>query len=43
MAVRRDPSGSVNGMGGRGEWAHEVGEGREDRLSKEDMRSAGVG
>ncbi len=25
------------------EWAHEVGEGREDRLPKEDMRGAGVG
>ncbi len=25
------------------EWAHEVGEGRENRLPKEDMRGAGVG
>ena len=24
-------------------WAHEVGEGREDRLPKEDMRGTGVG
>jgi hypothetical protein len=24
-------------------WAHEVGEGREDRFSEEDMRGAGIG
>ncbi len=42
MAVRRDPSGRVNGME-ECKRAHEVGEGREDRLPKEDMRGAVVG
>jgi hypothetical protein len=42
--------GGEKGSVGKSEWhgwecerAHEVGEGREDRLPKEDMRGAGVG
>ena len=49
MKVRAEFSGKDGSVregewhGGQCEWAHEVGEGREDRLPKEDMRGAGVG
>ncbi len=36
--MRIDPLGRVKGMG-----AHEVGKRGEDRLPKENMRSAGIG
>jgi hypothetical protein len=38
--MRIDPLGRVKGMGGS--W-HEVGKGGEDRLTKKDMGSSGVG